>query len=309
MEAIANSLTNLNPVKNWLRTIGNKLYDLEHIPTRHRVMLEKRYGQIKLQLLMMRRLLLVWLFVLTCGLIWPDFFQYPYLGGGWPSASVLLSFWPLLLWGLFLISTNGKYWRSSQHDEELLLTGLITGNLAAIWEEVAFRYLYIFFAILSLSFSNWLLQTWFAAVLVLISAFGTLAIFTDDKHSLISGLKSLLLLIMLLLIWGKPDPWFYAYQNLIMPVINTLSFGAFTPIFNNQELHHPMVVMGAILANNWFRDGHKYQGWVGWLDSWMMGFVLIFACFTYGLLTAIVIHGLWNSLVFASRYFHRKRNG
>ena len=296
-------------IQKCLKAIGNKIWEIEHIPSRHLRILEARYEQIFYQAAMLVILALMFLVTLLVNWVTGGFFDYPYLNGGLPSFETLWSFWPLGLWCAFLVVVANNHVRSSYLDERLWVTGMFTGNLAGIWEEIGYRYLFIMPAMVAVAFSNWLLSGWFAWVFLALWAIGTLAIFADDKHKVRSGIKSLLMLILMIYIWDKPDPWYWAYQHVIMPAINFISLGSFIDIFENTERHAPLMVMGAILANNWFRDGHKYQGLVGWLDSWIVGFVLMYACFTHGLLTAIVLHCLWNSLVYTSIYAKRKLYG
>eukprot|EP01087_Luapelamoeba_hula_P014215 TRINITY_DN4129_c0_g1_i1.p1 TRINITY_DN4129_c0_g1~~TRINITY_DN4129_c0_g1_i1.p1 ORF type:complete len:524 (-),score=68.00 TRINITY_DN4129_c0_g1_i1:117-1688(-) len=52
-------------------------------------------------------------------------------------------------------------------------------------------------------------------------------------------------------------------------------------------------VYGMILSNITYRDGHKYQGLVGWINSWYVGLVLLSSMVHYGFFTAIVIHLLY----------------
>jgi hypothetical protein len=295
------------PLKS-LKALGNKIWEIEHIVTRHNEMLEARYKQITYQLIMLGSLAVMFVGVTTFN-YFTNFFPYPYLKGGFPNLEILLSFWPLGLWCLFLLIVGNNQVRSSHLDGKLWRTGMITGNLAGIWEEIGYRYLYIMPAMGAVMFTNWLLGTWFTWVFLGLWAIGTLAIFADDKHKTVSGVKSLLMLILMIYIWGEPDPWYWAYENVIMPAINWVSLDSFRPIFMNPEQHMPLMVMGAILANHWFRDGHKYQGVAGWLDSWVVGFVFMYACFTHGLLTAMALHCIWNSLVYTSILLKRKAFG
>jgi len=67
-------------------------------------------------------------------------------------------------------------------------------------------------------------------------------------------------------------------------------------------LFHPTgwAVGAAMLATNaFFRDGHRYQGWFGWIDSWFFGMLMFWLMFTYGLPAAIVVHFLYDFIIFA----------
>lgn len=61
-----------------------------------------------------------------------------------------------------------------------------------------------------------------------------------------------------------------------------------------------------LMANNAFRDGHRYQGFFGLVNSWFMGMVFFYFTFTYGLVAAIVVHFLYDVLVFATVYVDMK---
>lgn len=58
-------------------------------------------------------------------------------------------------------------------------------------------------------------------------------------------------------------------------------------------------VGGAILsANALFRDGHKYQGFIGVLSNWFFGMFLFWVLFTFGLPACILIHFLYDIIIF-----------
>jgi hypothetical protein len=69
------------------------------------------------------------------------------------------------------------------------------------------------------------------------------------------------------------------------------------------------LVGGAMLgANALFRDEHRYQGLIGYVNSWFIGMAMFYFMFTYGLMAAIVIHFTYDMLIFiVSAIFHRKK--
>ena len=69
-----------------------------------------------------------------------------------------------------------------------------------------------------------------------------------------------------------------------------------------------LFVIGAIAVNAKFRDSHAYQGLIGMFISWIAGFVFLYAIVAYGLLTAIVIHSIYDLIFDAIRYGFRKLN-
>ncbi|RJR26801.1 CPBP family intramembrane metalloprotease [candidate division WWE3 bacterium] len=64
----------------------------------------------------------------------------------------------------------------------------------------------------------------------------------------------------------------------------------------------PLLVMGITLS--FFRFGmvHSYQGWLGVLGAFFFGIYMQHVAFTYGLQYAIVVHVLYNSVLFASEH-------
>ncbi|HMO22056.1 MAG TPA: hypothetical protein PKC98_13950, partial [Candidatus Melainabacteria bacterium] len=57
-----------------------------------------------------------------------------------------------------------------------------------------------------------------------------------------------------------------------------------------------------ISANSRFRDGHKYQGFLGWVNSWFLGMVFFYMTLTYGLVAAIAVHFLYDMIIFLVIY-------
>jgi len=93
--------------------------------------------------------------------------------------------------------------------------------------------------------------------------------------------------------------WFH--MNFFGPLIDFLSFGQLT-----SYIYHPhswSVGAAMITANATFRDGHKYQGWFGFINSWFIGFYLFWIMFNYGLPAAILVHFLYDVICFSAAYF------
>ncbi|MCH7759126.1 CPBP family intramembrane metalloprotease [Patescibacteria group bacterium] len=99
--------------------------------------------------------------------------------------------------------------------------------------------------------------------------------------------------------WGIPQG-FYTY--LIVPVANFFTLGSFADI-----LYHPLgwfVGAAVIIANAKFRAGHKYLGIFGYINSWFIGMFLFWLMFQYGLLACIVVHFLYDFIIYVIRYIH-----
>lgn len=59
---------------------------------------------------------------------------------------------------------------------------------------------------------------------------------------------------------------------------------------------------GLLAANSRFRDGHKYLGFIGFVNSWFIGMFFFYLMFKYGLLAAILVHFLYDLFIFVVRY-------
>ena len=79
--------------------------------------------------------------------------------------------------------------------------------------------------------------------------------------------------------------------------------GWFANVTTFGQLHYILLtdwaVGAAILAANaMFRDGHKYQGWFGILNSWFIGMFFFWLLFHFGLWAAISVHFTYDLIVF-----------
>lgn len=268
----------------------------------HSDMIEKKQKLFIFQIIASVMVALSALVVWFINSTWVGFFPYTYFSWEF-SFSDVWYFWPLFLWGLVLSVMTSLGEKSSRHDESLLGWSLVTGWMAAAWEEFGYRWFYICFGMISIIFMNWLFGTvlgWGLALLLL--GFAAYQFFDDEP--ILGGL--LLIPTVLCVFFAlKADPLFWLYEVFFMPLLNFVSLGAYTNIVDPTQ-YNPVFIMGAIVANAWFRDGHKYQGSFGIMNSWLAGFVLLYATLNYGLLTAVVIHGLWNSQIAIMRYITGK---
>ena len=58
---------------------------------------------------------------------------------------------------------------------------------------------------------------------------------------------------------------------------------------------------GLLWTNAAFRDGHKYQGFIGVVNAWFIGMIMFWVLFNYGLLACILFHFLYDLAIFAYR--------
>lgn len=64
-----------------------------------------------------------------------------------------------------------------------------------------------------------------------------------------------------------------------------------------------LLYVGAVIWSNVkFKEGHAYQGAVGSLSSYIFAFYMIHIAFTYGLLYAIILHFLFDLVLFTSEH-------
>lgn len=88
----------------------------------------------------------------------------------------------------------------------------------------------------------------------------------------------------------------WMYGTVLVPMANWLTFGKMT----NLLFTTPWFVGAALLsANAMFRDGHKYLGLVGMINSWYVGMFMFWVMFEYGLVAAIVLHIVYDVIVFS----------
>ena len=96
---------------------------------------------------------------------------------------------------------------------------------------------------------------------------------------------------------GIPE-FFHMY--VAGPIANFTTFGALEP-----WIYHVSgwAVGASVLATNaFFRDGHKYQGPFGIINSWFGGMYLFWVMFRFGLPAAILVHFLYDFLIFLVLY-------
>jgi len=220
----------------------------------------------------------------------PGFFTYPHLKwGGWESVA---RFWPLLIWLLVVSTLSACAQRRIRSSAKFTLFrwSLLVSTLAGLWEEVAYRWIYICYGMVAVIFANWLYGTWVAWILVILLCVATLALLSQGKF-----LQALPIAVSTgLTVWFalNANPIYWFYENVLVVIIHFTTFYQMDPVLYGA--HDKLFIFGAITANAWFRDGHKYQGLIGFTNSWYVGMVLLYAALTYGLVTAIVIHILYD---------------
>jgi len=249
---------------------------------------------------------------------WPDFFS-PFewsQGNNGLEHSLIASlcFWPVYIWGAVLATLSCLNLvparTTGTTDEGHAFYDTITSTLAGIWEELGYRCVFILGAMISIMFANWF-WGWLLVIFVIIAIVGGLAMMAKSEgNPIVIGIAALFIVFCFFLMywtWNLEDPVYWLYLNVVFPILSFISFGALDPILNFQPEHAPaLFIMGAISANAKFRDGHKYQGIIGYFNSWIAGFVLLYAMLYYGLLTAIIVHAIYDIEFAVVRYIGRK---
>lgn len=234
--------------------------------------------------------------VLIIELIFPSFFNYPYLR--WEiSPSDIFVFWPLFLYGFVIAARGCLSITSSNQRNNILASGMITSILAGILEEFGYRAIFICYAMIGLLFFNflWSLGAGLVGVIPGVIVVGLAIYFFNEEKKVIAAvlLCGGLVLGWIGLGWGiGTDPLYWFYNAILIPIINFITLWQFDTVFNGG--HEPLFIFGAVVANARFRDGHKYQGILGVINSWFIGFVMLYATVTYGLLVAVIIHAVYD---------------
>ena len=96
--------------------------------------------------------------------------------------------------------------------------------------------------------------------------------------------------------------WFLN-EYITLPIADFVTFRLLHSLLTDPSAW--FVAVGLIVANARFRDGHKYQGWFGMVNSWFIGMYFFYLMLTYGLLASITVHFLYDALIFTIRYVDR----
>ncbi len=128
---------------------------------------------------------------------------------------------------------------------------------AGFWEEIIFRWLMFFNAMVTAQFFNFLLGGF---------------INTDYGFT----------------------KWFAV--SVAGPVANFFTLGQLDGYLLGES--NWVMATAIIVAAGKFRDGHKYQGAFGYVNSWFMGMVMFWLLLNYGLWAAIVAHIAYDATVY-----------
>ena len=221
--------------------------------------------------------------------------------------------WPVFVWaitatlGLCLFKPAAILDKFSSSD--ILGYGTLASLFAGVFEELAFRWLIYLSAIAYLVFFNWLWGTVFLFVFAgLLGILLTLAAAKiwdkDDLPAVLVGIVCALGVICLVIFGRQPDLVKWFYNALLIPLADWTSFHKLHDLFYatgaTPGVDTWAIGAGIVSANTFFRDGHKYLGFIGVVNSWYLGLILFWVMLTYGVWPAIVVHFLYDFLIFAT---------
>lgn len=177
--------------------------------------------------------------------------------------NVFREYWGIFLWGGGVTAIASLATRHRQEDnrraEEHLVAGVLVSLRAGLLEEICFRWLIFFGAIVSLKILNWLFFGW--------AGFGIAE---------------------------------WVYTGFLIPVADFCTLRILHDVLYSSA---GWAVGAALISSNAkFRNGHEYLGWLGWVNSWFLGMIFFKIVFTYGLPAAILLHFLYDLLIFFVRY-------
>jgi hypothetical protein len=97
--------------------------------------------------------------------------------------------------------------------------------------------------------------------------------------------------------WGIPE---HLFLWIFRPLADFTTLGGLHDALYSP---HGWAVGCALLgANGLFRNAHKYLGPFGVVNSWFMGMFFFWLMFSYGLPAAMLVHFLYDLLIFVIRY-------
>lgn len=242
--------------------------------------------------------------ILLVNLIWPEVIPIS-SSQVWTMRGTVMDWlavsWPIFVWGggftfIANILRRMSVSERQKHAGHAFLGGLLISLWAGVVEEICFRWLLFLSGIATAVFMNWLMGGW--VVLALIGLLGLL-IGALSKNGVIAIFSGIAAPVFTYAIFGLPPHLpEYIYTHIMGPLVDWVTFGTM-----HDTLFHPAgFAVGAALvsANAFFRDGHKYLGIIGIVNSWCIGMFFFYLMINYGLPAAILIHFLYDVVVFSA---------
>ena len=259
------------------------------------------------QLISVGFLLLAGLVVYLTERFYPDFFNYPYFYTKFQKEN-LINFWPLFFYGAIMAYIGSGMPASTKDDATILRFSILTDIIAGIWEELGYRWLFICTSMILLVISNWLFSTFLGYILGGMVVIGGISLVTTSKRKFLDrllGTMSVCSGLILIYISRSTDPIFWFCDRITLPIANFVTLHRLENILYSPT-YPKLFIYGLVGANSSFKNGHKYQGIFGYFNSWIIGFILMYAMLTYGLTTAIIIHIIYDMEFSVIRYVLRK---
>jgi hypothetical protein len=226
--------------------------------------------------------------------LWPPLFSPFSLTSLWETKGGI-SDWvraglPVLMWGAGFTAIVAALTRNSAEENReaggFLISGWYISLLAGVTEEIRYRWLFFMLSIASVKITNFILGGFVGHIL---------------GPERVTWLQGIIWGPICDLLTGGILKWFYLY--LIGPVFNVITLGTLSQWLVNPEIW--AVGLALLTINGRFRDGHAYLGWVGILNSWVLGFYFYWLTLTWGLPAAIAVHVLYDGLIFSIQSFDR----
>lgn len=250
------------------------------------------------QLLMLCGILFCFAIYYSVDFFYPGFFQISisdiWLKTNDIGASLMNYKW-MFIWGAGMAVVSLVALPRVVSPSKVFLMDTITSLGAGLMEELGYRCAFIFTAMIALFWSDFL----FKFMIVLFSVVIAVAIVntviakapTWFHLSVVAAGAGGGIWLMLMMWDAHPIYWFY--ENIVFWFMSLISFGYLDSILYNPNFPF-LFIAAAITANAKFRDGHKYQGPVGYINSWIIGFVMIHIMMFHGLLVAIIAHAIYD---------------
>lgn len=255
-----------------------------------------------------------WILVIIA--IWPTaipfgFFEFWKIEWDWEKLQsvpwFLMLFGPI--WTLFIVLiTNHRRKLTNQAIVLSFKHSLLTSLKAGIFEEIAFRWLLFFSAIVSfrillgiadilpsLGFWITLSQHWVLGIIFILGVNVGLIVLTAYMFSferwythIVGLLLAVAMVIFDILVFMQV---FKAMYESLINLVNWLT---------NQQLQTWLYDYGwatgaAMVSVNWrFSKGHAYQGCLGLVNSWICGMLMFWFTFNFGLPVAMFVHALYD---------------
>lgn len=242
-----------------------------------------------------------------------EFFKFNF---NWATLSGIP--WMLLLFGPVL-NIVVKIFTRNEHSKNIETVNTFDQNIwtsikAGIFEEATYRWLVFYFMIVSFTLRdiifNWLMTIgWISAIftlpwwaigciIVVLNFLGVVAylITAERQIGLFWSSVAFVVLVMVLLIdvaliLGIVKWW---YIGVLLPVVNFVTLGKMSA----QLFGYSWMVGAALISSNWsFGQGHVYHGCIGWLNSWIIGMLMFWFTFNFGILFAMLVHAVYDIVI------------